>query len=57
MLLTLGSAHGSHNNASFVMENKLNLIKGMNNISFLSATVGLPVIVLIVKTYFIFRIS
>ncbi|XP_014501410.1 beta-galactosidase 16 [Vigna radiata var. radiata] len=38
----VGSAHGSHRNASFVMENKLNLIKGMNNISFLSATVGLP---------------
>lgn len=34
------------------MENKLNLIQGVNNISFLSATVGLPVIVLIVKTYF-----
>jgi len=45
MLLTLGSKHGSHKNVSFVMENKLNLISGMNNISFLSATVGLPVIV------------
>ncbi|RDY08363.1 Beta-galactosidase 16 [Mucuna pruriens] len=32
----------SHDNVSFVMENKLNLINGMNNISFLSATVGLP---------------
>ncbi|WVZ20365.1 hypothetical protein V8G54_007687 [Vigna mungo] len=31
-----------HRNASFVMENRLNLIKGMNNVSFLSATVGLP---------------
>ncbi|ESW09438.1 hypothetical protein PHAVU_009G127500 [Phaseolus vulgaris] len=38
----VGSAHGSHKNASFVMENKLNLIQGVNNISFLSATVGLP---------------
>ncbi|XP_027358432.1 beta-galactosidase 16-like [Abrus precatorius] len=38
----VGSAHGSHRNASFIMENKLNLINGMNNISFLSATVGLP---------------
>ncbi|KHN35500.1 Beta-galactosidase 16 [Glycine soja] len=36
------SKHGSHKNVSFVMENKLNLISGMNNISFLSATVGLP---------------
>lgn len=57
MPLTLGSAHGSHRNASFVMENKLNLIKGMNNISFLSATVGLPVSILIVKTCFMFRIN
>ena len=40
-MLTLGSIHGSHKNLSFVMENKLNLINGMNNISFLSATVGL----------------
>ncbi|KAG5050473.1 hypothetical protein AAZX31_04G227500 [Glycine max] len=38
----VGSKHGSHKNVSFVMENKLNLISGMNNISFLSATVGLP---------------
>ncbi|CAJ1974253.1 unnamed protein product [Sphenostylis stenocarpa] len=38
----VGSAHGSHKNATFVMENKLDLIKGVNNISFLSATVGLP---------------
>ncbi|XP_020212974.1 beta-galactosidase 16 [Cajanus cajan] len=38
----VGSAHGSHKNVSFVMENKLNLINGMNNFSFLSATVGLP---------------
>lgn len=57
MLLTLGSAHGDHKNVSFAMENKINLINGMNNISFLSATVGLPVIVSIVKTSFLFMIN
>ncbi|XP_061361865.1 beta-galactosidase 16-like [Gastrolobium bilobum] len=38
----VGSAHGSHNKVSFIMENNVNLINGVNNISFLSATVGLP---------------
>ncbi|XP_073225008.1 beta-galactosidase 16-like isoform X2 [Cicer arietinum] len=38
----IGSAHGSHNNMYVAMENNVNLINGMNNISILSATVGLP---------------
>lgn len=52
MLLTLGSAHGSHDNMSVTMEQNVNLINGKNNISILSATVGLPVIVSFVKTSF-----
>ncbi|CAJ2667731.1 unnamed protein product [Trifolium pratense] len=37
-----GSAHGSHNYTSVAMEKNVNLVNGMNNISILSATVGLP---------------
>lgn len=48
MLLTLGSAHGNHDNLNVAMEESVDLINGMNNISILSATVGLPVIVSIV---------
>ncbi|XP_027368337.1 beta-galactosidase 16-like [Abrus precatorius] len=38
----VGSAHGSHKNSNFNMEIKINLREGENNISLLSATVGLP---------------
>ncbi|KAE9608967.1 putative beta-galactosidase [Lupinus albus] len=39
----VGSAHGNHKNVSFIMEKNVNLIQGrVNNISLLSATVGLP---------------
>ncbi|PNX94525.1 beta-galactosidase 16-like protein [Trifolium pratense] len=38
----LSSAHGSHNYTSVAMEKNVNLVNGMNNISILSATVGLP---------------
>ncbi|XP_027149362.1 beta-galactosidase 16-like [Coffea eugenioides] len=37
-----GSAHGTHNNPSFTLERTINLSQGLNNISLLSATVGLP---------------
>lgn len=37
-----GSAHGSRDNMQVTMEKNVNLINGMNNISILSATVGLP---------------
>lgn len=37
-----GSAHGIHNNVSFTMNRNIKLRKGVNHISFLSATVGLP---------------
>lgn len=52
MLLTLGSAHGNHENLNVAMEESVDLINGMNNISILSATVGLPVIVSIVVLFF-----
>lgn len=57
MFLTVGSAHGSRNNTQVTMEKNVNLINGMNNISILSATVGLPVIVSIVKLSFLFIIG
>ncbi|XP_031098098.1 beta-galactosidase 16-like isoform X2 [Ipomoea triloba] len=37
-----GSAHGTFRNLSFTLERTVSLNKGMNNISLLSATVGLP---------------
>ncbi|XP_019181275.1 PREDICTED: beta-galactosidase 16-like isoform X2 [Ipomoea nil] len=37
-----GSAHGTFRNSSFTLESTVSLNKGMNNISLLSATVGLP---------------
>ncbi|XP_028787785.1 beta-galactosidase 16 [Neltuma alba] len=37
-----GSAHGTHNDVPFTMERNIKLRKGINHISFLSATVGLP---------------
>jgi hypothetical protein len=48
MFFTLGSAHGNHDNMFVATEHNVNLVNGMNNISILSATVGLPVIVSIV---------
>ncbi|KAK7275617.1 hypothetical protein RIF29_16737 [Crotalaria pallida] len=38
----VGSAHGSRKNQIFTMESKINLINGTNNVSLLSATVGMP---------------
>ncbi|TKY45370.1 Beta-galactosidase 16 [Spatholobus suberectus] len=38
----VGSAHGSHKNTDCNLEIKINLRKGKNGISLLSATVGLP---------------
>ncbi|KAJ7965525.1 Beta-galactosidase [Quillaja saponaria] len=38
----VGSAHGSHKNISFSLENPITLINGKNTISLLSVTVGLP---------------
>ncbi|CAK8567384.1 unnamed protein product [Lathyrus sativus] len=37
-----GSAHGNHDNLNVAMKESVDLINGMNNISILSATVGLP---------------
>ncbi|KAL3513657.1 hypothetical protein ACH5RR_026374 [Cinchona calisaya] len=37
-----GSAHGSYKNQAFTLERLINLQEGMNNISLLSLTVGLP---------------
>ncbi|KAI5667901.1 hypothetical protein M9H77_17754 [Catharanthus roseus] len=37
-----GSAHGSHKNSSFTLKSSIQLNQGINNISLLSATVGLP---------------
>ncbi|XP_016499752.1 beta-galactosidase 16-like isoform X4 [Nicotiana tabacum] len=37
-----GSAHGQFRNTSFTLESTISLNKGTNNISLLSATVGLP---------------
>ncbi|KAI9097772.1 hypothetical protein K1719_025543 [Acacia pycnantha] len=37
-----GSAHGSHDNISFTLKSNIKLREGVNHISFLSATVGLP---------------
>ncbi|KAK3023055.1 hypothetical protein RJ639_044771 [Escallonia herrerae] len=37
-----GSAHGSHRNLNFTLENTVSLDNGMNNISLLSGMVGLP---------------
>ncbi|GAV71938.1 Glyco_hydro_35 domain-containing protein/Gal_Lectin domain-containing protein/BetaGal_dom4_5 domain-containing protein, partial [Cephalotus follicularis] len=37
-----GSAHGSHNNVSFSLENTAEFKKGTNYVSLLSATIGLP---------------
>ncbi|KAI9200100.1 hypothetical protein LWI28_002739 [Acer negundo] len=38
-----GSAHGSHDNSSFTLENTIHLKNGTNDVALLSATVGLPV--------------
>ncbi|KAK3012430.1 hypothetical protein RJ639_008332 [Escallonia herrerae] len=38
----VGSAHGSHKNTNFTLENIVSLDNGMNNISLLSGMVGLP---------------
>ncbi|KAK2351863.1 beta-galactosidase [Trifolium repens] len=38
----LSSAHGNHDNMFVATEHNVNLVNGMNNISILSATVGLP---------------
>ncbi|KAK3230599.1 hypothetical protein Dsin_002480 [Dipteronia sinensis] len=37
-----GSAHGSHDNSSFTLENTIHLKNGTNDVALLSATVGLP---------------
>ncbi|KAJ4700718.1 Beta-galactosidase [Melia azedarach] len=37
-----GSAHGSHGNISFILENTVHLNKGTNDVALLSVTVGLP---------------
>ncbi|KAK2389890.1 beta-galactosidase [Trifolium repens] len=37
-----GSAHGNHDNMFVATEHNVNLVNGINNISILSATVGLP---------------
>ncbi|KAI9097813.1 hypothetical protein K1719_025584 [Acacia pycnantha] len=39
-----GSAHGSHDNISFTLKSNIKLKEGVNHISFLSATVGLPIL-------------
>lgn len=44
LLLSLGSAHGSHGNISFILENTVHLNKGTNDVALLSVTVGLPVL-------------
>ncbi|KAL6217090.1 hypothetical protein ACLB2K_010307 [Fragaria x ananassa] len=38
----VGSGHGVHRNAGFALESKVNLNKGINHVSLLSAMVGLP---------------
>lgn len=48
-----GSAHGTHNNSSFTLESNINLSQGLNSISLLSATVGLPVIFRITRTIYL----
>lgn len=40
---SLGSAHGNHNNKSFTLQSNVSLSNGINNVSLLSAMVGLPV--------------
>ncbi|WJX40193.1 Beta-galactosidase 16 [Trifolium repens] len=37
-----GSAHGNHDNMFVATEHNVNLVNGINNISILSATVGMP---------------
>ncbi|KAK2659455.1 hypothetical protein Ddye_005988 [Dipteronia dyeriana] len=37
-----GSAHGSHDNSSFTLQNTIQLKNGTNDVALLSATVGLP---------------
>ncbi|KAJ4713749.1 Beta-galactosidase [Melia azedarach] len=38
----VGSAHGNHNNKSFTLQSNVSLSNGINNVSLLSAMVGLP---------------
>ncbi|CAK9168741.1 unnamed protein product [Ilex paraguariensis] len=38
----VGSSHGTHQNSNFTLKSTVSLINGMNNISLLSAMVGLP---------------
>ncbi|GAB4862093.1 Beta-galactosidase 16 [Ancistrocladus abbreviatus] len=40
--LLVGSAHGNHKNSSFTLDSMIFLNNGTNNVSLLSATVGLP---------------